>query len=128
MPTDQPISGMKKSLSVLFLLALQQWAMGQNTILWKATDTVTHKTSYLLGTFHQFGNSFVDSLPQIKASLLRSELAVFESIDNIQDTQKRIQDREATDRKSTRLNSSHVKTSYAVFCLKIKNTPGTTYA
>src|SRR5690606_41106442 len=26
-------------------------------------------------------------------------------------------DREATDRKSTRLNSSHVKISYAVFCL-----------
>src|SRR5690606_39665769 len=25
------------------------------------------------------------------------------------------------DRKSTRLNSSHVKTSYAVFCLKKKN-------
>src|SRR5690606_42078809 len=25
------------------------------------------------------------------------------------------------DRKSTRLNSSHVKISYAVFCLKIKN-------
>src|SRR5690606_39919480 len=25
------------------------------------------------------------------------------------------------DRKSTRLNSSHVKSSYAVFCLKIKN-------
>src|SRR5690606_41818342 len=27
---------------------------------------------------------------------------------------------EATDRKSTRLNSSHVKNSYAVFCLKKK--------
>src|SRR5690606_40807494 len=27
------------------------------------------------------------------------------------------------DRKSTRLNSSHVKTSYAVFCLKKKNDP-----
>src|SRR5690606_41240706 len=27
------------------------------------------------------------------------------------------------DRKSTRLNSSHVKTSYAVFCLKKKTTP-----
>ena len=27
------------------------------------------------------------------------------------------------DRKSTRLNSSHVVTSYAVFCLKKKNTP-----
>src|SRR5690606_41308180 len=28
----------------------------------------------------------------------------------------------AEDRKSTRLNSSHVKTSYAVFCLKKKTT------
>src|SRR5690606_41176610 len=27
----------------------------------------------------------------------------------------------STDRKSTRLNSSHVKISYAVFCLKKKN-------
>src|SRR5690606_42096227 len=31
-------------------------------------------------------------------------------------------DHEATDRKSTRLNSSHVKISYAVFCLKKKST------
>src|SRR5690606_41643525 len=30
---------------------------------------------------------------------------------------------EITDRKSTRLNSSHVKISYAVFCLKKKNHP-----
>src|SRR6266700_2403074 len=29
----------------------------------------------------------------------------------------------STDRKSTRLNSSHVKISYAVFCLKKKNEP-----
>src|SRR5690625_6154728 len=29
----------------------------------------------------------------------------------------------ARDRKSTRLNSSHVATSYAVFCLKKKNRP-----
>src|SRR3712207_7609771 len=28
------------------------------------------------------------------------------------------------DRKSTRLNSSHANISYAVFCLKKKNTPG----
>src|SRR5690606_40613082 len=31
-------------------------------------------------------------------------------------------DFEQPDRKSTRLNSSHVKISYAVFCLKKKNT------
>src|SRR5690606_40675503 len=29
----------------------------------------------------------------------------------------------AVDRKSTRLNSSHVKTSYAVFCLQTKTPP-----
>src|SRR5436305_10253465 len=29
----------------------------------------------------------------------------------------------AVDRKSTRLNSSHVRISYAVFCLKKKTTP-----
>src|SRR5690606_42132318 len=31
----------------------------------------------------------------------------------------------AADRKSTRLNSSHVKISYAVFCLKKKTRPNT---
>src|SRR2546426_9319908 len=32
-------------------------------------------------------------------------------------------DQAKTDRKSTRLNSSHLVISYAVFCLKKKNTP-----
>src|SRR5690606_41897176 len=31
------------------------------------------------------------------------------------------EDKASSDRKSTRLNSSHVKISYAVFCLKKKN-------
>src|SRR5207302_7482385 len=34
---------------------------------------------------------------------------------------KRTRDAHLRDRKSTRLNSSHVKISYAVFCLKKKN-------
>src|SRR3712207_7562347 len=34
----------------------------------------------------------------------------------------RIEDGEDPDRKSTRLNSSHANISYAVFCLKKKNT------
>src|SRR5207253_10317972 len=36
------------------------------------------------------------------------------------DVHLRHRHRDATDRKSTRLNSSHVATSYAVFCLKKK--------
>src|SRR6476620_11869833 len=35
--------------------------------------------------------------------------------------------RSSRDRKSTRLNSSHANISYAVFCLKKKNTPKYTY-
>src|SRR5690606_41292161 len=35
--------------------------------------------------------------------------------------------RRLTDRKSTRLNSSHVKISYAVFCLKKKKQPTGTH-
>src|SRR5690606_39414725 len=39
----------------------------------------------------------------------------------------RPRDRSGPDRKSTRLNSSHVKISYAVFCLKKKKTLARTY-
>src|SRR5690606_39729152 len=41
--------------------------------------------------------------------------------DDVEYTNERI----AEDRKSTRLNSSHVKISYAVFCLKKKSTKTT---
>src|SRR5690625_4889275 len=37
-------------------------------------------------------------------------------------TKVKLKHREPLDRKSTRLNSSHVAISYAVFCLKKKNT------
>src|SRR3712207_7891360 len=36
------------------------------------------------------------------------------------DRPRRVLDRDALDRKSTRLNSSHANISYAVFCLKKK--------
>src|SRR5690606_39546643 len=40
----------------------------------------------------------------------------------------RLDERRGADRQSTRLNSSHVKTSYAVFCLKKKTTTDPTYS
>ncbi|WKZ74569.1 MAG: TraB/GumN family protein [Vicingaceae bacterium] len=54
----------------------------QSTILWQITKPNTNDTSYLVGTFHQLGNSFVDSFPAITQSLFHSDLAIFESIDN----------------------------------------------
>lgn len=38
-------------------------------------------TSYLLGTYHQMGNSYVDSLKTVTRALQSSQLAVFENID-----------------------------------------------
>jgi len=54
----------------------------QSTILWQITKPSTNDTSYLVGTFHQLGNSFVDSFPAITQSLVHSDIAIFESIDN----------------------------------------------
>src|SRR5690606_39715797 len=55
------------------------------------------------------GKNTIRLLPPL--NIPRKDLTLFlESIQNV-----------LTDRKSTRLNSSHVKISYAVFCLKKKN-------
>jgi uncharacterized protein YbaP (TraB family) len=87
---------MKNIIITIILLVAAQVSFGQNTILWKVTDTINNKTSFIVGTFHQFGNSFVDSIPQIKESLLNSDFAVFESIDKIENTRKMIDKREAS--------------------------------
>lgn len=87
---------MKYASNILIFLTISQLAISQNTILWKVTDTINNKTSFIVGTFHQFGNSFVDSIPEIKESLINSELAVFESIDKIENTRKMIERRESS--------------------------------
>src|SRR3712207_7538461 len=53
----------------------------------------------------------------IEAKKVLSEFANLKATGNIDVTARNI---EVTDRKSTRLNSSHANISYAVFCLKKK--------
>src|SRR5215475_13364205 len=53
-------------------------------------------------------------------TLFRSSAARTEQVVGSRDPAQGAQARQAQDRKSTRLNSSHVKISYAVFCLKKK--------
>ncbi len=84
---------MKKTAAIFILLIISQVAISQNTILWKVTDTINNKTSHIVGTFHQFGSSFVDSFPEIKSSLLNSDIAVFESTDKAEDNRKIIAQR-----------------------------------
>src|SRR5699024_11525978 len=56
-----------------------------------------------------------------------SSEAIEQKISDAQTTRQQVEeklaaDRQIRDRKSTRLNSSHVSISYAVFCLKKKKT------
>ncbi len=87
---------MKRHLLCLLFVALGFSVTAQNTILWKVSDTINKKQSFVVGTFHQFGNSFVDSIPEIQQAILESELAIFESIDNSESTRKIINTRQAT--------------------------------
>src|SRR5574340_1526880 len=54
---------------------------------------------------------------------LHDALPIYQESDQIahRELRHRAPGRDAGDRKSTRLNSSHQKISYAVFCLKKKN-------
>src|SRR5690606_40577378 len=52
-------------------------------------------------------------IPQLATIEIQDKIFVYKLNDDNKVSQQPI-----TDRKSTRLNSSHVKTSYAVFCLK----------
>jgi uncharacterized protein YbaP (TraB family) len=67
----------RKLLTIAFLL-FTSITFAQNTILWKVTKAESSKVSYLLGTYHFFGNSFVDSLPVIREKLNACDLVVTE--------------------------------------------------
>jgi uncharacterized protein YbaP (TraB family) len=72
----------KISLLVLLLLASNFVLIAQKTNLWKITNPKSQKVSYLFGTFHQMGNSYIDGKPFIKDALLKSDLAIFESVED----------------------------------------------
>src|SRR5690606_41818898 len=82
-------------------------ATGKLPLTWAATD----KNSGVKGLHYWFLDS-----PEEK-NLGESS---FISVSNPYSEESYRDDTEMKDRKSTRLNSSHVKISYAVFCLKKK--------
>src|SRR5438874_10756230 len=65
--------------------------------------------------------SLHDALPILLARDDRLHLHGQRDLAHVHHRSRRDQDRDRRDRKSTRLNSSHVEISYAVFCLKKKN-------
>ncbi len=77
---------MKYKLLLIIVLISLQSLHSQKTILWSIKKVDLPKTSYVLGTFHQMGNSFVDDKPLIKQFLLQADVAVFESIEDKEKT------------------------------------------
>ncbi|WP_197022185.1 TraB/GumN family protein [Sediminibacter sp. Hel_I_10] len=73
---------MKKMVLPLVLLLITNLIGAQNTILWSINKSDSEKTSYILGTFHQMGNSFIDDRPEIKRLLNKSDIVIFESIED----------------------------------------------
>src|SRR5690606_40426727 len=76
------------------------------------------------GTFHSEGRLVERQRLRLAGAGQRIALEVPKRVallaEQIGDAQRQF-DLKSLDRKSTRLNSSHVKISYAVFCLKKKN-------
>jgi uncharacterized protein YbaP (TraB family) len=66
-------------LSIAILLCLSQKSTAQHTVLWKITRPGHPQVSWLAGTFHTLGESFIDSFPIIKEKLLASELFISEA-------------------------------------------------
>lgn len=73
---------MKNMLSLPVLCLMTNFLVAQNTILWSIKKPNTEKASYIMGTFHQMGNSFIDEKPAITELLLKSETVIFESIED----------------------------------------------
>lgn len=68
-----------KNIFSLLLVFCFTVASAQHTILWKITNSNTTHVSYLLGTNHSFGASFVQSFPVIRERLASTELVITEA-------------------------------------------------
>lgn len=101
---------MRYCYTLIFIFFFAADALAQHTILWKVEAPDGAKVSYILGTYHQMGNSFVDSIPIIEKSLLASELIVFESIDSKEVLIKKMNSRACTNEIADVLNKKELKT------------------
>ena len=71
---------MKEKITIIIFFVFCNLLYSQNTILWKITNPKNEKTSYLIGTLHQYGENFVNNFPKIENYLSKSDLTIFECL------------------------------------------------
>lgn len=103
-------NAMKSKIGLIILFFSIQICFGQNTILWKVTNPKTKNTSYLIGTFHQFGEKFVNQYPKIEKLISVSDIAYFESLKiDSTETQKIINSRKTDNSISKYFNKKQME-------------------
>src|SRR5437660_8222369 len=103
---------MNTSLFFILILRPSSSTLFPYTTLFRSFDGAYF---YLSGWNLKYSEQFQDALPKSKVTLL------VDDVDSPTRWVPRGVEVTGEDRKSTRLNSSHVAISYAVFCLKKKN-------
>ena len=106
-------------------------SFGQNTILWKITNTNNKYISYLLGSNHLFGSSFVDSYPIIKEKLSLCDLVITETEINRIKIAEHYNSRNYVDTLSSVLSKEDLNFVFSIFKSSginvLKLTPGELY-
>src|SRR5207249_12200626 len=104
-----------------------EWTMGSGRSWGRFTDFCGRRTGCCSCWFMRnmdstsiYPLSLHDALPIFEYSP-PSQGSTNANVPNVPPTERKNSSIAARDRKSTRLNSSHVSISYAVFCLKKKN-------
>lgn len=74
-PNQPSLSNLLLALTILFYLPL----FSQNTFLWKITNKNNTSTSYLLGTHHLLGESFIDKFPVVEEKIKSCNFVISET-------------------------------------------------
>src|SRR5690625_7097198 len=90
------------------------------TEIQKALEATTTEFKELLETQSQEIKQFGETSKETAARIAELEKSMQGMAEDSKERELKMQERIDEDRKSTRLNSSHVAISYAVFCLKKK--------
>jgi uncharacterized protein len=112
-------------ISLFLFLSFSSYA--QHTVLWKITNAGNIHISYLFGTYHLSGNSFIDSFPIIEEKIRSTDMIITETAFDKEEAKKYYETRQATDNLSQILSKEDIQLVNTILKNKVdvfKLTPG----